>query len=224
MDTEAWAALLHPALTVVFVFPIIGIVTHFAWQVRQRRLQTRSGEKSKIPPVVGREHVQIGKWLSASVVGASLIGLAHPIIFKNILAKELWSSNPFQLLFLVVMFGATIAALVLLYRAREGHWRGIFATLTGAGIVILGSQDGVFRRTNEWYVSHYYFGVTVSLLMILSLAMVAEIYRGKAWRIAHALLNTVALLLFIGQGLTGARDLFEIALYTPPPGFVLPWF
>nr|WP_322744216.1 MULTISPECIES: hypothetical protein [unclassified Coleofasciculus] len=30
-------------------------------------------------------------------------------------------------------------------------WRGIFATLTGAGLVILGSQDGVFRRTNEWY-------------------------------------------------------------------------
>jgi hypothetical protein len=113
------------------------------------------------------------------------------------------------------MFAATIASLVFLYRAREQHWRGIFATLTGMGLVVLGCQDGVFRRTNEWYWSHYYIGITSALLMVFSLAIVEDIYqdRSNRWRNVHIILNCIALLLFIGQGMTGTRDLFEIAFY-----------
>ena len=43
-------SLLHPAIAVAFVFPIIGIVANFSWQTRQRRLAIKRGEKSKIPP------------------------------------------------------------------------------------------------------------------------------------------------------------------------------
>ena len=35
--------------------------------------------------------------------------------------------------------------------------------------------------------------------------------------IAHTLLNTIALILFLGQGLTGARDLLEIPLSWQAP-------
>ena len=62
--------LLHPVIAIVVVFPLIGIVVNRAFQTRQRRLQTKSGEKSKIPPVVGQEHVQLGRWLTVSVVGS----------------------------------------------------------------------------------------------------------------------------------------------------------
>ncbi len=50
--------------------------------------------------------------------------------------------------------------------------------------------------------------------MILSLAIFPDIYqdRSKRWRIIHAVLNSIALLLFVGQGITGARDLLEIPL------------
>ena len=216
MTTKDLMALIHPILAILFVFPIIGIAVHLAWQTRQRRLQTASGGKSQILPVVGREHVRIGRWLTGTVVGVTLVALAYSIVFKSFIEKQLWSKNPSQVIFIVLMFVATIGSLVFLYQARQQHWRGIFATLTGIGLVVLGCQDGVFRRGNEWYWSHYYIGITAALLMVFSLAIVEDIYKDRSnrWRNVHIILNCFALLLFVGQGMTGSRDLFEIAFYT----------
>ncbi|HEY9670686.1 MAG TPA: DUF4079 domain-containing protein, partial [Waterburya sp.] len=86
METSDFLALIHPAIAVAVVFPLIGIVVNFAWQTRQRRLQTLTEGKSKIPPVVGREHVALGRWLTGSVVGVALIGLAYAI-FEHILSQ-----------------------------------------------------------------------------------------------------------------------------------------
>ena len=225
MTLEHWIIIIHPIVAVVIVFPLIGITANMAWQTRQRRIQSANKVKSKIAPTVGREHVQIGRWLAGSVVGLSSIGLAHPLIFKNFVNKQLWQTNTFQAVFILLMYAATIASLVFLLRAKPRLWRAVFATLTGMGIVVLGFQDGVFRRDNEWYISHFYYGIAAVLLMVFSAAIVQEIYKDKSntWRNAHIILNCLALLLFIGQGLTGARDLFEIGLYTPPPGFIFPW-
>ncbi|PIG95245.1 DUF4079 domain-containing protein [Gloeocapsopsis sp. IPPAS B-1203] len=202
--------LLHPAIAIIFVFPIIGIVVNLAWQTRQRRLHSK---QSKIPPIVGAEHNRIGHWLTTAVVSITLLGLTHPIV-KNILSNQLITKQPFQVIFIVLMFAATITSLILLYQAKQRLWRGIFATLTGAGLIILGSQDGVFRRTNEWYLSHYYIGMAAAILMIFSLAIAPDIYkdRSQRWRKIHTILNCIALLLFIGQGITGTRDLLEIPL------------
>lgn len=133
METNDLIALIHPAIAVTVVFPLIGMVVNFAWQTRQRRLQTTGDGKSKIPPVVGREHVNLGRWLTGAVVGVTLIALFYSITFKSIIEKQLWSKNPSQVIFIALMFAATISSLVFLYRARETHWRGIFATLTGIG-------------------------------------------------------------------------------------------
>lgn len=216
LGTEDLIALIHPALAVAFVFPTIGMVANFAWQTRQRRLQSAEGGKSKIPPVVGREHVQIGRWLTGSVVGITLIALAYSIVFKSFIKKNLWQDNQPQAILIILMFVATIASLILLFNARQKLWRGVFATLTGMGLIILGAQDGVWRLGNEWYWSHYYYGIAVSLLMIFSLAIIEDIYKDRSnrWRNVHIILNCLALLLFIGQGITGARDLLEI----PPVG------
>jgi hypothetical protein len=50
--------------------------------------------------------------------------------------------------------------------------------------------------------------------MIFSLAIIQDIYqdRRNRWRTVHVVLNCVALVLFIGQGITGTRDLLEIPL------------
>ncbi|HAC66211.1 MAG TPA: DUF4079 domain-containing protein [Cyanothece sp. UBA12306] len=206
--------IIHPVIAVVVVFPLIGIVSYFAWQTRQRRLQNAQGTKSKIPPIVGREHVEIGRWLSNAVVGVTLVGLARPI-GENILKKQLLSENLLLVIFILFMFILTITSLVILHRTRQKHWRGIFATLTGMGLVILGFQDGVFRRGNEWYISHFYYGILAALLMVFSLAIIEDIYqdRKNLWRNIHIILNCVALLLFMGQGITGTRDLLEIGKY-----------
>ncbi len=105
----------------------------------------------------------------------------------------------------------------LLYRARTRGWRVVFAGLSGGGLVALGLQDGVFRRTNEWWFSHYYYGMTAAILMIVSVAILPEIYRHLGWRRVHVGLNPIALLLFLGQAITGTRDLLEIPLSWQEP-------
>ena len=60
-------ALVHSALAVAVVFPIIGTVVNGAWQTRQR-LQTADGSQSKIPPVVGPEHLKLGRLLTGAIV------------------------------------------------------------------------------------------------------------------------------------------------------------
>ena len=171
-------------------------------------------DKNKIPAVVGREHVKVGRWLAASVVVVSLIALAYSIIYKSFIKNGLWTKNNPQAVLILLMFAATIASLVLLLRAKPKLWRGIFATLTGMGLVIIGEQEGVWRLADEWYWSHHYYGIAVSLLMIMSIAILDDIYRSLAMRNLHIVLNCLALLLFFGQGVTGARDLLEI----PPVG------
>jgi drug/metabolite transporter (DMT)-like permease len=217
LGTKDLIALIHPVLAVVFVFPLIGIVGNFAWQTRQRRLQIKNGEKSKIPPIVGKEHVQIGRWLTGSVVGISLIAIAYSIFLKGIPSlQEKGQLDSFLVIFIILMFIATIASTILLYRATTRVWRAVFATLAGMGLIVLGAQEGVWRLSKEWYWSHYYYGIVVSILMLFSLAIVEDIYRDRSnfWRNVHITLNCLALLLFIGQGITGARDLLEI----PPVG------
>ena len=217
LGTQDLVSLIHPALAVILVFPIIGIVSNFAWQTRQRRLQIKDSKKSKIPPVVGREHVKLGRWLTASVVGVNLIGLAYSIVYKNfILNFKKDSLDLVQAILITLLFIATIASFIMLFRAQPKLWRGIFATLSGMGLIILGAQEGVWRLSDQWYWSHYYYGMGVSLLMIFSLAIVEDIYKDRSnrWRNAHIILNCFALLLFIGQGITGVRDLLEI----PPIG------
>jgi hypothetical protein len=218
VDVNDAIELLHPAIAVIFVFPFIGIVSYFAWQTRQRRLQTVMAGKSKIPPAVGFNHNRFGKVLAGSVVGLALLGMAQPI-FAHIATNQIWSKDPFKVVFIVSIFAATIASLIFLYRAKPRFWRGVFATLTGTGLVVLGSQDGVFRREYEWYVSHYYIGLAAAMLMIFSLAIIPDIYQDRShrWRIIHAVLNSIALLLFVGQGLTGTRDLLEIPLSWQKP-------
>jgi hypothetical protein len=218
MEFKDFMALLHPILAVAIVFPMLGVVLNMGWQTMQRRKQIAIDTKSKIPPVVGPEHVKAGRILSGSVVGVTLLGLAYPI-FEHIWSKQVWSKNSFQVIFIVLMFVATVASLVMLYRATPALWRGIFATLTGTGLVILGTQDGVYRRTNEWYWSHYYIGITAALIMVFSLAIIEDIYKDRSnrWRTIHVILNSIAVLLFLGQGMTGTRDLLEIPLNWQKP-------
>jgi hypothetical protein len=213
MSTSDLLLLLHPVLAITVVFPTIGIIVRMAWQTRQRRLKGLMGEKTAIPATVGREHVEMGRWLSGSVVVLSLIGLAHPI-FSTFIEHQLWMTETARVTFVVMMFVATSCSLFLLYKSKPKLWRGTFATLTGMGLIVLGSQPEIYRRESEWYVSHYYYGMLAAMLTIFSLATIQDIYQDRTnrWRNIHIILNCFALLLFIGQGFTGTRDLLEVPL------------
>ncbi|WP_202924770.1 DUF4079 domain-containing protein [Myxacorys almedinensis] len=210
--------LLHPVFAVVVVFPLLGIVVHRAFQVRQRRLQTADTGKSKISPVVGHEHVELGRWLTGAVVGAVLLALGFDLT-SHWVETQAWNQTPFQVSFVVAMFIAAIASFALLYRAKKRLWRAVFATLSGMALVILGCQDGIYRKTAQWYISHYYYGMAAALLLIFSLSVLKDIYsdRTNRWRTIHIVLNTFALLLFIGQGFTGTLSLLEVPLSWQEP-------
>lgn len=217
MNLKDWMLLVHPALAVILIYPLVGIVLHFAWQTRQRRLHDSGTDKPKKPVTVAIDHVQFGRYLTGVVVVVTLVALVYSIVFKNIVPNNLWQTNQFLFIFILSMVVATVATLTLLYQARENYWRAIFAVLTGVGLVILGSQDGVFRRDNEWFISHYYYGITASLLMVFSLAIIPDIYQDRTnrWRYLHVIFNCFAVLLFVGQAITGTRDIFNIGQYTP---------
>lgn len=216
MGTADWLRLLHPILAVVVVFPTIGMVTYFAWQTRQRRLKTQAREKTKIPPVVGAEHVALGRWLTGAVVGVALLGIGHPVV-KFLITENVVASDPFKVIFIGALFVLTVAAFGCLYRASSKGWRIVFAALTISGLWILGGQDGVFRRSAEWQISHYYYGMAAATLMVFSLAILPEIYRSLSWRRTHIVLNCIALVFFVIQGITGTRDLLEIPLSWQEP-------
>lgn len=213
MELQDFLALIHPALAVTIVFPCLGIVVNLAWHTRQRRLLPNANNNKSIVLNPGLAHVELGRWLTGLVVTITLIGLAYPI-FEHIVTKQLWKTAPLKSASIALIFMDTLACLLLLYSSKKKIWRAVFASLTGAGLVILGCQDGVFRRTNEWYWSHYYIGIAATMLMIFSLSIAPDIYQDKSnrWRIFHIILNVFALLLFVGQGFTGTRDLLEMPL------------
>jgi len=84
--------------------------------------------------------------------------------------------------------------------------------LTAVALAVWGFQDRIFRRDDEWLVFHFYYDLTVALLMVFSLAIAPEIYqeRSHRWRKIPTVLNCIPLLLFFSQGVTGSRDLWKI--------------
>ncbi|MGA7937142.1 MAG: DUF4079 domain-containing protein [Kovacikia sp.] len=215
MEFQDVILLLHPAFAVIVVFPLLGVVVNRALQVRQRRL---AGGQSKIPAGVGQEHAQLGRWLTGSVVGVVLLALANDVV-GNIVENNIWSKEPFKVVLIGMMFGTMVVSLGLLYQAKSRLWRGVFATLSSTSLIVLGTQEGVYRKTDQWYISHYYYGMAAAVLMIISLAILREIYQDRTnrWRTVHIVLNSIALLLFIGQGITGTQNLQEIPLHWQKP-------
>ncbi len=234
LELSDWLKLIHPLMAVVCVFPLIGISVYFGLQNRERRRLISNGEKSAIPAIVGLEHVKVGKWLTTAVLLVALEGMIHPTI-KKIISSNLWNTDPWRVMLVGLVFLITFGSLVLLHRARADQqgWRAGWAVLTIMGTFAIGFQGeikalnfsgwgvlgAIYRRDEEWFFSHFYFGMVITGLMIVSLAIIPEIYqdRSQKWRNTHVLLNFLALLLLICQGLTGVRDLLEIPLNWQAP-------
>lgn len=204
MTTVDWLWLLHPALAVVVVFPLIGMVLRLAWQTRQRRVN-----KVKHPAVVGQDHSQLGRWLAASVQLLVLIALAVAIATQKPIA-EFSGGLPRSGLLLLVLLGS-VASLVALWFSQALSLRLVFALISWAGVLGLGAQPEV------WKQDHYWSGVVVTGLMLLSLAIRPEILRDLRVRRLHITLSVLAAALFVVQGITGSRDLLEIPLSWQKP-------
>ena len=219
MQTIDWLWILHPALAVVLIYPLIGMVVRLGVQTRARRRGFKGA-----PPTAGVEHNTLGAWLATAVVAIVLIALTVVISTKVPLAA--FAGGGVRALQLLVVLAGTIVCLVALWRAQSKGLRLLFALLTWAGVISLGAQPEVFRLSDdpfkpEFWQSHYWAGVAVVGLMLFSLGARSEIQRQFRWRRLHVAANLLAAVLFVVQGITGTRDLLEIPLNWQKPAFAI---
>lgn len=210
MNSVDWLWLLHPALAVVLVYPLLGMVLRLARQTRDRRLT-----QAKHPPTVGRDHADLGQWLATAVVAIVLIAEAVVIATKHPLGA--FEGGLPRLAVLVLVVVGSVVALALLWRVKQPSYRASFALLCWAGTIGLGLQPEVFRRSDNpldplFWQSHFWGGIGLVGLMLFSVACRPEIHRHLRWRRLHISANALAALLFLAQGLSGLRDLLEIPL------------
>jgi hypothetical protein len=215
MEGADWLMILHPALAVVLIYPLVGMVVRLGVQARQRRLGDR-----KLPATSGTEHKDLGSWLSAGVVILVLIALVAVIVTHQPL-REFNGGFTRGLQLLLVLLGTSIS-LVALWHATSKALRLLFALLTWLGVISLGAQPEVWRLSDnpldlKFWQSHYWAGVAVTGLMLFSLGARPEILRQLRWRRIHLAANLLAALLFIIQGITGSRDLLELPLAWQKP-------
>lgn len=219
MQTIDWLWILHPALAVVLIYPLIGMVLRLGVQARARRRGVKS-----MPLTAGVEHSNLGAWLATGVVAIVLIALTVVISTKVPLVA--FAGGGIRALQLLVVLAGTLACLVALWRAQSKGLRLLFALLAWAGVISLGAQPEVFRLSDdpfkpEFWQSHYWAGVAVVGLMLFSLGARSEIQRQLRWRRLHVAANLLAAVLFVVQGITGTRDLLEIPLRWQQPAFAI---
>lgn len=212
MTAVDWLWLIHPALAVVLIYPLLGVVLRLAWQTRERRLQ-----RSRLPPSTGTEHADLGRWLAAGVVLIELVAIAVVILTKE--PSQLDLRRGFLL---ALALAAALAALAALWRARRPALRACFALLCLAGVVVLGLQPEVWRLSDNpltpaFWQSHFWGGMGLTGLMLFSVAARPEILRQPRMRRLHVSANALAALIFVAQGISGPRDLLEIPLSWQKP-------
>jgi hypothetical protein len=215
MQSVDWLWLLHPALAVVLVYPLLGMVLRLGQQTRDRRLN-----QAKHPPTVGRDHADLGKWLAGSVVAIVLLAEAVVIATKQSLSNFEGGLGRLALL-LLVQVGSGVA-LAALWRVRRPVYRASFGLLCWAGVIGLGLQPEVFRLSDNpldpaFWQSHFWGGIGLSGLMLFSVASRPEIHQHLRWRRLHLSANALAALIFLAQGISGPRDLLEIPLSWQKP-------
>ena len=215
MTITDWLWILHPALAIVLIYPLIGMVVRLAWKTRQRRVA-----QVKHPPVVGRDHSDLGRWLAAGVVLLVLIALTVAIATKAPPAD--FSGGVGRAIQLSIVLLGTGASLVALLRSKAAALRLSFSLITWIGVLTLGAQPEVWRLSDDplspaFWQSHYWSGVAVTGLMLFSLAARPEILRDLRLRRLHVTASVLAALLFVMQGITGTRDLLEIPLSWQKP-------
>ena len=215
MELIDWLWILHPALAVVVIYPLMGMVMYLGRQTRHRRV-----DRARLPAIAPRDHHDLGRWLTTGVVAIILVAITVSII-----TKSFWSDpgqQPLRAASLLLVLVGTIVALLVLWRVHQRWQRILFALLTWAGLLGLGAQPEVWRVSDDpatfaFWTSHYWTGMGLVVLLLFSMAISPETTRRMAWRQVHITAGLVAAVLFLVQGISGSKDLLEIPLTWQKP-------
>ncbi len=209
MTSTDWLWILHPALAMVVIYPLLGMVVRLAWSIRRER---SAG--------AGPQHGDLGRWLATAVVLLVLTALTVVIVTKE--PPDRFAGGPARAAELLLVLLGTLGSLSALWRCRPAAGRLGLALLSWAGVLLLGAQPEVWRLSDDplslaFWQSHYWAGVALTGLMLFSLGAWPEIQRQRRLRRLHVSASVLAALLFCLQGITGTRDLLEIPLSWQKP-------
>ncbi|MEB3158255.1 MAG: DUF4079 domain-containing protein [Synechococcus sp.] len=201
LTTMQWLGLVHPVLIILFVYPVVGATIRLGILARERRL-----ELNPIAPTVPVEHADHGRWATGAVVLAVLIAMAH-----DVATAEMAPSGSRLLAFIAAEAGV-VAAFLALLRSRRTMQRLAWALSSWFGLLLLGSQPEVTRGAygpwqGAFWQSHYWGGIALCGLLMLTMGLQAEIGRRLAIRRLHVVLNLIVALLLATQAITGTRNL-----------------
>ncbi len=215
LQTVDWLWLIHPIAAIVLVYPLLGIVMRLGLHARNRRLG-----QTKLPVTAGRDHADLGRWLTAALLASVLVALMVVITTKAPLAAFPGGMTRLALLSLVSL--GTVGAFLSLWQVGRPVYRASFALLCWLGLIGLGLQPEVWRISDNpleptFWQSHFWGGIGLCGLMLFSMAAKPETQRSLRWRRLHLSANALAALVFLAQGISGPRDLLEIPLHWQKP-------
>ena len=198
-----WLGLVHPVLIILFVYPVVGATIRLGILARERRL-----DLNPIAPTVPVEHADHGRWVTGVVVLSVLIAMAHDVATAPVVPAGARLAA-----FLAAEVGVMAAFLALL-RSRRTALRLGWAMSTWLGLLLLGSQPEVFRGADwpwepAFWHSHYWGGIALTGLLLVSMGLQAEIGRRPRIRRLHVGLNLVVALLLATQAISGTRNLLS---------------
>lgn len=208
LSADDWLLLLHPALMILFVYPVVGATIRLGILVRERRL-----DLNPIAATVPAEHVDHGRWVATGAMVASLLALAANLARSKASGESigdgLWAP------------GLALAALALggclaLWRVRGARARALSALLSIAGLALLALQPPLwFRGVSPWnrlWGSHTWGGLLLIALLLFAMAAAPEIRSRPTWRRLHTAAAFVTALLLAVQAISGSRDLLVLGL------------
>jgi hypothetical protein len=195
-----WLVLLHPLFAILFIYPVAGTVVRLGLLARERR----TGHNLQLPPTVSTEHWQHGRWLTGAVLLAALVGSGVDLYVIHEHPPEL---PAWELLSIAL---GSLAALAGLWLVRSTQQRLTWALLCWAGLLAVAAQHGHLAAA-PWR-SHTWLGVLLAALLLLNLAIRAEISRSQLIRRLHLAANLLVTLLLAMVAITGSRDLLVLPL------------
>ncbi|MEB3255519.1 MAG: DUF4079 family protein [Synechococcaceae cyanobacterium] len=193
-----WLLLLHPALMILFVYPVVGATIRLGILVRERRL-----DLNPIAATVPVEHVDHGRWVATGAVVAALLALVANLVHRGALAAP--SAG------MVALAILALAGCLALWRVRPAGVRAACALLSWGALAVLVAQPPLwFGGVRPWsrpWTSHAAAGLLLIALLLVAMAAAPEIRNRPSWRRGHMAGALLAALLLAMQAISGSRDL-----------------
>ena len=192
---------------ILFVYPVVGATIRLGLLVRERRLGI-----TKQLAAVPVEHSDHGRWLTVAVVVVVLIAFVYSFLKAWFDPALAFSGGLQRLALLLLVVAGSLGSVLALAQVKRPTLRAIFALLTWAGVLGLGSEPEIWRLSDNpfsagFWGSHYWSGVLLTGLLLFSLAARPEIHSSVRMRRLHVTSNVLVAILLAVQAISGTRDL-----------------